>query len=314
MNRKLYMAPIRGITDSIFRKVFSKNFSGIDYSISPFIDKKRIPSDEQLKRDRQNDIDATFINTPQLLTDNEKFLSDMSDKFIKLGYEAVNLNMACPYPMVTRKKMGAALMDNPEMLDRILTAYYRKSETAISVKIRTGLSTNKHFRKTLDILKSYPIKEIIIHPRTAEQYYEGDIDFESFEYALAMFEDKLVYSGNIFSIDDYQKINSKYPELNNIMLGRGLLMNPFMAGQIKELPGSSDTLKSIKKFHFDLFNEYKLRLSGDRHLHDKMNGIWFYLSSIFGDERNKILKKIKKCSSIIKYNEVIDEIFKGALK
>lgn len=303
------MAPIRGITDSTFRNSFSRFFKGIDSAINPFMDEARIYSDKKLSENRKLDSNSGIKTIPQLLTNNTEFLISMSEKYKELGYDEINLNLACPYPMVLRKKMGAALLEETDNLKRILDSYFKDPQLRLSLKIRTGLKSNDKFSEILEIINSYPIEEITLHPRTAEQMYAGTIDYDSFKNALDTFGDKLIYSGEINLKSDYDKLIANYPSLNKIMLGRGLLMNPSLAEQITRSNEEDIDIKTIKKFHDSLFLQYKERLSGPTHLLDKMKGIWSYLSFSIDDDDKRIFKKIKKCTTIKKYDSIVKKIF-----
>jgi tRNA-dihydrouridine synthase len=96
------------------------------------------------------------------------------------------------------------------------------------------------------------------------------------------------------------------------MLGRGALTYPFLPSVIKgcNIP-SENKIGIIRDFHDDIFKYYQTRLSGARHLSDKMKEFWDYLHvHICTDKR--LLKKIKKCHDSSQYTELVNQLFDSA--
>lgn len=77
----IYMAPMEGVTNYVFRKAYIKHFKGVDKFFTPFITphmKKGFSKSELME------LNANYNKTqyliPQILTNN-------SDDFLKLAYE-----------------------------------------------------------------------------------------------------------------------------------------------------------------------------------------------------------------------------------
>ena len=103
----LYLAPIRGITDSVFRTAFANIFGGFDRSIAPFVRMERGVLTKGPFRDLQPEWNRALCTVPQILSrDPEEFLL-IAERFGDLGYREVNWNIGCPFPMVTKKGAGA---------------------------------------------------------------------------------------------------------------------------------------------------------------------------------------------------------------
>ncbi len=309
----IYMAPIMGNTDSIYRKIFSEHFNSINKAIIPFINKFRIPGDNRIKSNFDLDRQSGIYTIPQILTNDSRFLSDMASAYSRAGYNEINLNIACPSPVMTKKNMGAALIEFPDILDKLLTAYFRNPPLPLSVKLRTGMKSAGNFKTVMDILCSYDITSVTLHPRTAEQGYSGSIDMNSFEYALQKTPSSLVYSGDINSHEDAGVLKERYPELNNIMLGRGLLQRPQLAEEIKKECTIPVSIDRIILFHNSLLEMYEKHLYGEKQILDRMKAHWVYFSKDICNGK-KILKSIKKSGSLKKYRNCVSEIEKYKLQ
>jgi tRNA-dihydrouridine synthase len=95
------------------------------------------------------------------------------------------------------------------------------------------------------------------------------------------------------------------------MIGRGILMDPTLALQLKgEVLDEYQRTRKLKEFHDRLFQEYADRLQGSGHLLTKMTQFWSYFSYSF-ENQHKAFKLIKKAGSLIKYNAAVAQIFKG---
>ena len=84
----------------------------------------------------------------------------------------------------------------------------------------------------MEVYNKFPFEEVIVHPRTRVQLYNGLPNMESFDYAYKVSKNKLCYNGNVFSVEDYNDIVSNY-DVDSVMLGRGLLRNPNLVNEIK---------------------------------------------------------------------------------
>jgi tRNA-dihydrouridine synthase len=94
------------------------------------------------------------------------------------------------------------------------------------------------------------------------------------------------------------------------MIGRGLLMNPFLAEEIKGLQTGDreDRRKRLLIFHQELYEGYKKKLSGPGHLLGRMKQLWLYLIASF-PEKKKPFKKLKKSNTLFTFEESARQIF-----
>jgi tRNA-dihydrouridine synthase len=155
------------------------------------------------------------------------------------------------------------------------------------------------------------LEEIIYHPRTAKQMYNGKADPSLFVQAIPLVKHPLVYNGDLFSVSDLQELKTLLPNQHNWMTGRGLLMNPALALQLNGMEIDEKQRKQkMKEFHDLLFDQYSERLQGSGHLLARMNQFWTYFSESF-ENPHKAMKLVKKSSNVLKYNAAVVEIFRS---
>ena len=151
-----------------------------------------------------------------------------------------------------------------------------------------------------------PLEELIIHPRLQKDYYKNTPRMEAFGKAFQNAAGPVCYNGDIFTTADYEKLTARFPELNCIMMGRGVLGNPALAREIRG--GCSAEKSEIRKFHDRMYAEYCQDLSGDRNILFRMKELWFYLAPLFTNYK-KYAKKIRKAEKCTVYESAVNELF-----
>ncbi|MBR4953357.1 MAG: tRNA-dihydrouridine synthase family protein [Oscillospiraceae bacterium] len=303
---KFYAAPLEGITGFSWRNLQAAHFGGAERYFTPFIS----PTQSTNLRTREmRDVLPENNRTdcvPQLLTHNAQDFLNCCDVLADMGYDEVNLNLGCPSGTVTAKRKGSGLLLYPEELDRLLDGIYSGAKLKVSVKTRIGFKSGDEFEKLLDIYNSYPLSELIVHPRVREQFYNGIPDYEIFAYALQNSRAPICYNGDIFTKADFVAFTEKFPTVNCIMLGRGLIANPALARILNG--GATTSSAEIKAFHNELLAEYNSFGYGDKNVLFKMKELWAFLSHMFPDSKKQV-KAILKAQSMSDYVSAANMLF-----
>lgn len=304
---KYYLAPMEGITGHIYRNAYEKYFHNIDKYFTPFI----VPNESlSLKtkelRDMLPENNEGLNIVPQILTNNAEGFVLTANKLKQLGYEEINLNLGCPAGTVVSKKRGSGFLAYPEELDRFLDEIYKINDMKISIKTRLGKEMPEEFYKLIEIYNKYPLEELIIHPRTREDFYGNTPNLEIFKESLKLSKHSICYNGDIFTVDNYNKIVKEFPQVDKIMIGRGILANPGLIDEIKE--NKFITKEILKQFHDEIFENYTILLKEDKNAMYRMKELWGYMSHIFTNNK-KYYKKIKKAQKAIDYKVAVNSLF-----
>lgn len=304
---KYYMAPLEGITGHIYRTTYAKYFGGIDKYFSPFIspNQKKICRTRE-KKDILPENNAGLYLVPQIMTNQAEMFLQTVEYLQQFGYNEVNLNLGCPAATVVSRKKGSGFLTEPKKLESFLKEIYEGTNVKISIKTRIGYESAEEFPILLSIFNQFPINELIVHPRTREDFYQNTPDMQAFSYAMDHSKNVLCYNGDIFNKEDYNHLMAQYPSLSSVMLGRGILQNPAVIASIKgeKLPEK----ETIQEFVTELCERYQSELYGERHVLFKMKELWHYLIQSFGADE-KIAKKIKKAQKISEYEITVKELF-----
>jgi tRNA-dihydrouridine synthase B len=303
------MAPLQGLTDYVFREAFSKNFAGINAYFVPYISLKNgaVPNKQLKEILPENNCQQRVI--PQVLFKDSNELKELIKIIKDNGYQEINLNLGCPYPMITNRGKGAGLLPSPEKLYEILNDCLHETGITYSAKLRTGLIEIDEIYPVIKVLNQFPFSEIIYHPRLASQLFKGQTDDKTVTEVLEISEHPVVLNGDINSLEIYTSKKILFPSVETWMLGRRILINPFLAEELNGINTKKEKrLTRLEQFHLALFNSYSEKLSGSGHLLAKMTQFWEYFSFAF-ENRQKVFKQIKKANRIDKYNFAIKSIF-----
>lgn len=313
-----YYAPLEGITGHVFRKVHHDTFPGIDKYYTPFV---VAGYTHHFKNREMADVapenNAGVPTVPQVLTNKAEDFLWAAQYLQDLGYQEVNLNLGCPMPTVSAKHKGSGFLQQPDELDRFLDAVFARSTVAISIKTRIGYETPDEMGRLMEIYNQYPIHELTVHPRTRQEFYNGQPHLEVMDEIAGAAQIPLVYNGNVYTPADGEHICSRYRQLTGIMIGRGLLADPALARRLQGGPPATKT--ELKNYHNALlaaneavYENYSPKKKGgevigapaELALINRMKEIWYYLSTSYADNA-KYLKLIRKSKTLVEYRAAV---------
>ena len=309
---KYYIAPLEGVTGFVFRNAHCQFFRPADKYFSPFI----TPGINSTRKSKalkdvlpENNRCPNLI--PQILTNRADEFNFTAMQLKDMGYEEINLNLGCPSGTVVGKRRGSGFLPYLDELDAFLDAIYTYSEQEngpkISVKTRLGKDSVDEFENLLEIYNRYPLTELIIHPRTREEFYRGVPHLDVFAEALEKSKAPVSYNGNIFTKQDNDRVLEMFPQADSIMIGRGVIANPALLDQIYENKDTIDK-KVLKDFHDCLYEGYREIMYGEKPHLFKMKEVWGFMIDVFADNK-KFAKKIRKAQHLKDYEEIIEQLF-----
>ncbi len=309
------LAPMRGVTTVAYRNAFMNHFQGLDKAMAPFIPTVHGETIKpKILKELDPEINRAVPLIPQIIgRDPHDFLM-MADAMLAMGYDEVNWNLGCPWKHVRKKKRGSGLLAYPDMLRDVLDLACEKYPNQISVKVRLGIENNDMLQTLVPLFNSYPLKEVTIHPRNAEQMYDGTVDLDAFAAAYNELTAPVAYNGDINDLAFFNELTARFPKIDHYMLGRGLLMNPFLCEILKAGEDTIDDkvkIERIRAFHNELCEAYKEEMFGDVPVLGKMKEMWKYLCAHL-DNGKKLFKKVKKATRVETYEEIVGEFLAKA--
>ena len=294
---RYYLAPMEGLTDSIYRRLHHKHFGGVDAYFMPFLSptQHRVLTHRE-ERELPLADSLELYAVPQVLTKNAQDFLWAAQVCAHRGYDQVNLNIGCPSGTVVSKGKGSGMLRNPEELDAFLEEIFSASPIPISVKTRLGLKDPEEFPRLLEILNRYPIRELTVHPRVREDFYKGSVRKEWFAYALEHSKNPLCCNGDILTRQEADAVSG----VEAVMIGRALIADPGL------LSGGS-TRQQLKAFLEELLEEYTEAFGSYRNAMFRMKENWCFLRCRF-EGSDKLWKQLRKTTDPSEYRNLTAQI------
>ena len=294
---KIYIAPMAGITDYSFRKILEK-FSP-DFLFTEMINSHLLATHDKTTETELLKYDSLKNTGTQVFGSDEEEIVYSFQKLEEMGFKKINLNMGCPQPKIIKNGSGSALLLNKVFIENLICKLKKhlSSDTEISIKIRTGYKNFSEPEFYLNLANKYQLDFICVHGRTQEQIYGGTADWDIIRKLGTLPRNvDFIGNGDLFEPHDIvQKINNS--NLDGIMLARGVIGNPWLISQIKEL------MKFGKIFTIPKFSEVKSTLLEHLELLSENKG-----AIIASMEINKFIKPYFKSFQSEELHEKLNKI------
>jgi tRNA-dihydrouridine synthase B len=308
---RLLLAPFKGLTNKAYRNAHARHFGGFDGHMAPFVSGTGIRAVAPSKIADLVPVTENLCPTiPQIISTSAEEIILFGKAMHAQGYNHINWNLGCPFPRIANKKRGCGLLPHPGEIHRILDRVFREIPIELSVKTRLGYQHHAEILEVLPILDQYPLREITIHPRIGTQVYRGEVNHPGFAACLQATRHQVIYNGDVYNLSQYLSIKARFPSIRSWMLGRGLLMDPFLALEIKGMRISdAHKREMLHAFHLELLanpcgNENKQL--------GYLKSVWYYMAGCFAPGE-ALFASIKTSRSLAQYRELLPKVFEAPL-
>lgn len=229
---KIYIAPLAGVTDYTFRGIMKKFNPDLMFTEMVSINALEMANEKtlnQILRLRDGEAVQIFGKDIEKMVYSAKYITE------KLGVKHIDVNAGCPVNKIIKNGYGAALLEDPDHIKRILCEIRENisDNVDLSLKTRVGYKGEKQHKIVGKIAEEAGCKHITIHGRTREQMYTGKADWDLIKEVKESVGIEVIGNGDIFTAEDaYEKV--KHSGVDGIMLARGICGNPWLIQQIRE--------------------------------------------------------------------------------
>lgn len=264
----LLLAPMAGITDSVFRRLCIRQGAG--YSVGEMLSAQTHLWDSKKSLTRfANSADPEPRSVQLLGTDPEQ-LAQAAKLQVEQGAQIIDLNLGCPAKKVCNIAAGSALMAYPERVKMIFEQVVSAVEVPVTVKIRTGVDQTQRNALAIAILAEQAgLSAVTIHGRTRDDKFNGQVDFETIKQVKQLVSIPVIANGDI-STPQQAEFVLKYTQADGIMIGRAALGNPWIFHQIAYYLKTGDQLE--KPNHDEIKQCLLEHLSGLYTLYGELQG------------------------------------------
>jgi tRNA-dihydrouridine synthase B len=283
----LILAPLQGVTEFPFRNAFADFFPGMDEAVTPFVPcvtgtrVKPAHMKDVLRHNQHPDLQIV----PQLLGNDPSAMLLMAHAFASEGYREMNWNMGCPSSTVCKRMRGCGLMPHPEKVRNILEELIPHLPLTLSIKLRLGMHHKEEVFRMVEVLNDFPLSRVMLHPRLGVWQYTGEPDLDTFGELLPLSVHPIVYNGDINDLGFFLMLKKRFPRVNSWMLGRGVLMNPFLPAQIQECPTPhlNQDKDHLQAFHDKIWEHLIATGISENRVVARMKELWSYFSKWFAE-------------------------------
>ncbi len=306
LKNKIILAPMAGVTNEPFR--ISLKDLGLEVSCTEMV------SVEGLSRKIKRTLDLIDIKEekpiiiPQLFGTNvEAFLKSIEILIVR-NFNIIDINLGCPAKKIIKKGAGVALMNNPKLIERIISEIKKRFSIKLTAKLRLGFDENSmNYLEIVKILYNEGIDAITLHPRFGKQYYSGCANWYHVKVVKKNFPDLFVIgNGDIKTPEDIKKIYS-YTNCDAVMIGRAFLENPFLIIQWKDFVKTHNykqfTVKDKIKYFKTLFGKFDVFYGKEKAIKISIKHIIHLTKGLPNSARfREKISKIKNCIEF--FNEI----------
>ena len=303
---KIYSAPLQGFTEAVWRNIHNEVFGGIDGYYTPFLryEHGEIRCKDIRDVERKNNTVENLV--PQIIAATPDEMRPLLELIRNEGYNSVDINMGCSFPLQARKKHGAGILPHPDLVAGILDEVKRNSDITFSIKMRLGWQDKNEWRALIEMMNNAPLSHVTMHPRLGVEQYKRPVDMDAFAEFYEACKHPVVYNGDLLTLQDIRRVESAFPALEGIMLGRGLLANPALGSEYSAGQETTDKELAalVRKMHDRMHDVMVQRLQGNTQYLSKLKPYWEYL---LPDMLKRDKKAILKATTIDKYMQAVNE-------
>lgn len=244
LNGQVILAPMAGVCNSAFRKICKE--MGCSLVCAEMVSDKGMIYNSKKTEDMLYFEEVERPISQQIFGSDKETFTEAAKRVYEIMHpDIIDINMGCPVPKVAVKSQaGSALLKNPELIREIVSSVVEAVPVPVTVKIRSGWDFNSiNAVEVAKICEEAGAKAITVHPRTRSQLYSAKADLEIIKQVKEAVKIPVIGNGDIKDIESAKHM-LEYTKCDAIMIGRGVLGNPWL---IKEVDAYLKEGKTIDK-------------------------------------------------------------------
>lgn len=231
LQNNLILAPMAGVTDRPFRRLCAQMGAGL--VVSEMLSSNPRVWKTAKSLNRMNHEGESGIRSVQIAGSEPELMAQAAQFNVEQGAQIIDINMGCPAKKVNKKLAGSALLQQPDLVEKILVAVVNAVEVPVTLKIRTGW--DEEHRNGVEIAKiaeNSGIQSLAVHGRTRTCMFKGNAEYDTIKAIKANVGIPIVANGDIKTPEQAKKVLD-YTGADGLMIGRAAQGNPWIFRQIQ---------------------------------------------------------------------------------
>ena len=296
LENNIILGPMAGVSDLPFRVLCSEMGAGLVcmemVSAKAIIYKNRNTNMLlEIHPDEHPVSLQLFGSEPEIMQQAVEMIKDRP-------YDILDVNMGCPVPKVVSNGEGSALMKDPALIEKIVSALVQVSDRPVTVKIRKGFTDNSiNAVECALAAEAGGAAAVAVHGRTREQFYSGKADWEIIRQVKEAVKIPVIGNGDVVD-GESAKAMFEQTGCDGVMVARAAQGNPFIFREIKsffeegkacERPSRKEVYDTVIR-HADMQLKYKGEYIGIREMRKHVSWYTFGMpgSARFRNEINQM--------------------------
>ncbi|MDT3844781.1 MAG: tRNA dihydrouridine synthase DusB [Bacillota bacterium] len=266
LKHNVALGPMAGVTDLPFRILCEEMGAGL--TCTEMVSAKAIYYGNKNTNELIRTVPEEHPLAVQLFGSDPDIMAEIAVRLEEGPYDIIDVNMGCPVPKVVNNHEGSALMRDPDLAFRILSAMAKKLHKPLTVKFRKGFNDDSiNAPEFAKMAEQAGVAAVAVHGRTREEYYRGKADWEIIRKVKEAVSIPVFGNGDIFRPEDAKRMMDE-TGCDGVMIARGAKGNPWIFkrvvhylehGELLPEPTREEVLAMIRrqaKMMVDVKGEY----------------------------------------------------------
>ncbi|HET7649655.1 MAG TPA: tRNA dihydrouridine synthase DusB [Gammaproteobacteria bacterium] len=240
LRNNLVLAPMAGVTDRPFRQLCKQLGAGM--AVSEMVTSRSELRDTLKTRRRMDHEGEVEPRIVQIAGAEPDRMAEAARYNVVEGAQIIDINMGCPAKKVCNKAAGSALLQDEDLVRRILDAVVQAVDVPVTLKIRTGWDReHKNGVRIAQLAEQSGIQALSVHGRTRADLYGGDAEYDTIREIKSAVKIPVLANGDVASPEQAQQV-LEYTGADAVMIGRAAQGRPWIFREIEHFLATGQTL------------------------------------------------------------------------
>ncbi|HEY3859061.1 MAG TPA: tRNA dihydrouridine synthase DusB [Gammaproteobacteria bacterium] len=231
LRNSLVLAPMAGVTDRPFRQLCKRLGAGM--AVSEMVTCRADLRDSlksRRRRDHEGEVEPRIV---QIAGGDPEMMAEAARYNVAEGAQIIDINMGCPAKKVCNKAAGSALLQDEDLVKRILDATVAAVDVPVTLKIRTGWDReHKNGLRVAEIAEAAGIQALAVHGRTRADLYQGEAEYSTIRAIKAAVRIPVLANGDVETPEKAKQVLAE-TGADAVMIGRAAQGRPWIFREIE---------------------------------------------------------------------------------